>query len=364
MPDKNVIELSIEETNKLRTELGLAPLRISTTKSKKEDFSKKEDCNKEDVSKKKDDDENAVVLELSVDASNELRAKLGLKPLSMMQKNEPEHKPAQNEGEIQELRERIEREKLKRQVQKGITSTFGTETLSGETTTNDAFTWAQKMKQQQQQTGDDKEKKKKKKTRKLLGRNYDEEDLQGMNVGHTVSEFEIGSTTILTLADTSLLHDNENDDEAQPQLENVNLADQRIQNDRLRQKRQQEMGLGRAGGYAGYDDDEFEELGGVSGPSRGVRGTTNDDDDDDKKQQRGGFKIGGASKEETEQTTTDLFAFQRKNAISLVEQSNTTNTTTTEKYNAVSDYLTHEEDTKKKKKKKDAKFKKKKNKKE
>ena len=44
-------------------------------------------------------------------------------------------------------------------------------------------------------------------------------------------------------------------------FENVNLIDTYKANDNLKQKRKLDMGLVHAGGYAGYDHDEFEELG-------------------------------------------------------------------------------------------------------
>ena len=40
----------------------------------------------------------------------------------------------------------------------------------------------------------------------------------------------------------------------------------------LRNKRMIELGAGRAGGYSGYDDYEFDELGGISGSSIGGGG--------------------------------------------------------------------------------------------
>ena len=55
------------------------------------------------------------------------------------------------------------------------------------------------------------------------------------------------------------------------ELQNGERADQEAQQHGLQKKRQLEMGMGRAGGYAGYDDDEFEELGGTQGPLRMTR---------------------------------------------------------------------------------------------
>ena len=43
-------------------------------------------------------------------------------------------------------------------------------------------------------------------------------------------------------------------------VENVNLVDTSKANDNLKQKRKLCKGMGHAGGYAGHDDDKFEDL--------------------------------------------------------------------------------------------------------
>ena len=45
-------------------------------------------------------------------------------------------------------------------------------------------------------------------------------------------------------------------------LENINLAKNKRSAQNVAKKRMVEMGMGHSGGYVGYDDDEFEELGG------------------------------------------------------------------------------------------------------
>ena len=57
------LELSIEETNKLRAELGLKPLRLN---------------NAPPPSAESTQQEEKELLEMSVDETNDLRAKLGL----------------------------------------------------------------------------------------------------------------------------------------------------------------------------------------------------------------------------------------------------------------------------------------------
>ncbi|KAI2489888.1 SART-1 family protein [Fragilaria crotonensis] len=109
-----------------------------------------------------------------------------------------------------------------------------------------------------------------------------------------------------------------NDDPETARLENVQLADDQAQQHRLRQKRQVEMGMGRAGGHAGYDDDEFEELGGVQAPMRLERGAAPLTGKPDNEQtRRRGFKLGQAMVQQDDSPSTGLFAHEKGKAISL-----------------------------------------------
>ena len=306
----DIIELSVEETNKLRAELGLAPLR-GVARSSAADPSSSED------------------LELSVDATNELRAKLGLKALKVSDgkqsgksANEALHKPAENDADTIEVQARFERAKLERDVQKHIQEKYSGVGLGEEG--SDALSWAAKMRLAKKVT---KVKGNKNNERKAASSvpdevtkvDYSENELNGMNVSHAMSDFEAGSTTILTLADSTLLKRKENSHvviglkDTGNELENVELCNAQQQKDGLRQKRHIELGMGKAGGYAGYDDDEFEELGGASGPSKESRvgGAVQEILSTNYR----GFKIGQADQEDT--SKNDLFSFLRGKAVSL-----------------------------------------------
>jgi len=86
-----------------------------------------------------------------------------------------------------------------------------------------------------------------------------------MQVSHAVSDFGEGFTTILRLTDHSILNDEKEnkEDEHMIFLENVNLVDTSKANAILKQKRTLGVGMVHASGYAGYDDDKFEEIGGT-----------------------------------------------------------------------------------------------------
>ena len=334
-----VIELSVEETNQLRAKLGLPPLREATASNVVTD-----------------DQNQKEVLELSVQDSNTLREKLGLAPLRTAQQQQKViHAPAANQAEQKAAADHIEQAKLKRQVQAGMARFAESLEQQPLSQTSSAKSWAAQMRQQKQKAVSTSRQKQSKTSPPLP--QYDETNLQGMNVAHSVSELQEGATTVLTLADAPLLKDDndddskklDNDDDDQL-LENVHLAESRKRAAGLQEKRKLELGLGRAGGYAGFDDDEFAELGGTQGPSRITRGTA----PAEQHRRSRGFVIGAhlQNDDDDEQEESDLFAAVRGKEISL-EQSQADVT--------ASDFMTVDEDAAlRRKKKKEHKFKKKK----
>ena len=358
MGGEEVIELSVEETNDLRAKMGLAPLRrVGHTGG---------------GAQQQQQSSSEKVLELSVDETNGLRQKLGLAPLKIADGDDQTgksarqavHKPAENSGEAKELVERMEKARLEREVKRGIANNYKGGSLADDDKqdTSDALSWAAKMRAQKETTAQSNTTKEKKKGRDSKKKsNYDEADLQGMKVAHSMADLDAGSTMIMTLADTPLLKTKDEAstkvvglNEEEQTLENVELTSQQKQRDGLRKKRQLELGMGRAGGYAGFDDDEFEELSGSLGPSRMVRGEDNDPAAGKRKSY--GFQIGGAVNEEKKERGSDLFAPQEGRGISL-EPARADVT--------ASDFMTVEEDEallgkSSKKRKKDTKFKKKK----
>jgi U4/U6.U5 tri-snRNP-associated protein 1 len=360
------VVFSIAETNKLRAELGLAPLRLSNEPQQQQhgggsgggDASASPATGSEEV------------LAMSVQETNDLRATLGLKPLSTSSATTIIHKPAENDGAAKEAEERIQKAKLQRDVQRGITETFGSSTLADEADKS-ALSWAERMRQQTKDLPPTNAKETKasnggKQSKASKSDAYGDQDLQGIQVSHKMSEIEAGSTTILTLADAPLLQTKDGTskrvvglNDGAVALENVNLAEQSKQQDGLRKKRLLELGMGRAGGYAGFDDEEFEELGGTLGPARQERSSALPDDMEDEdgtgKSSRG-FRI-GIDPNKGDASMNDFDKMQHGKAISLMS---------TKADVAASDYMTLEEEEAEraqKKQKKDGKFKMKKKKK-
>ncbi|XP_011299457.1 U4/U6.U5 tri-snRNP-associated protein 1 [Fopius arisanus] len=215
-----VLSCSIEETNKLRAQLGLKPLEVDTAPSK------------EDPNKLKDD--------------------LG----------EFYHKPAENTASTaltQKYRERIDTHKQKRKIEANLSRV---QLLGDDDSNDDANLWVEKTRKLAE------EKKKAEDRAKLLEemeavfgveslvkeevqserkQAYTERDLRGLRVEHDIENFA-ERNVILTLKDKGVL-DNEDD-----VLENVNMRDDERYKKSVMNKKKKP-------GYDAYDDDNFDEFG-------------------------------------------------------------------------------------------------------
>ena len=325
MSDK-VIELSIKETNDLRCKLGLKPLQLDKNESiVNNDYTGSSQTNFSDriVSNTKDENLNP-----SVEETNVLRASLGLTPLRSSSENEPTgrksseaiHAPPLNTGQQDQVRKRIETARLKREVDAGILKMKKDNSIAHDDNYNDkinddTLAWADKMRAGVNVATKEKEIDDSSKVGKR--KKYTEKDVinQNISVKNAASDFELGTTTILTLADKSLLDGDK--DGGEQLLENVSLTENQIVKDNLKKKRAVEMGQGHAGGYVGYDDDEFEELGG-SQKTVGALGTKGDRLSN---QKRNGFKLSDIHDKlnQSNNRESNLFATETGQAISLVQ---------------------------------------------
>ena len=150
-------------------------------------------------------------------------------------------------------------------------------------------------------------------------KSYTSSDLTGLKVAHDASAFQSGQTTILTLSDQPILNMDSDKNKAtglssaQEELTNVNMMDDSNALENLKRKREIELGAGRAGGYAGFDDSEFEEYGGVEGGLLGLAPANGG------KKAGKGFALGqdGKALIDTQTKKQDLFSSLAGNAISL-----------------------------------------------
>ncbi|KAL3789213.1 hypothetical protein HJC23_002798 [Cyclotella cryptica] len=350
---EEVIELSIEETQALRAKLGLAPLRLD------DDEVPRENNSNSDIKRNDNNDTTAGndnEISLSVEETNALRLKLGLSPLqldninnnnnsssgSTSNKKEAIHRPPPiDKHTLQQAADRIQDAKDKRDALDKLNKWKQEE--KGEKEEESAMDFAAKLRKGAT-NGDGKKKKKKKSvaTAPMSIPNDQEEedaneytatDLQGLKVGHAASSFQTGTTTILTLSDKQILAIDADSQKVtglqeageQNELINVNMMDDTNALENLKRKRLIELGAGRAGGYAGFDDDEFEEFGGVVGYEGNVLGgglgsAGGSNGKGDGSGAPKGFAIGQDGKAIISQSTnqgSDLFTGFKGGAISL-----------------------------------------------
>mmetsp|Transcript_27494 Transcript_27494/g.57837 ORF Transcript_27494/g.57837 Transcript_27494/m.57837 type:complete len:839 (-) Transcript_27494:214-2730(-) len=300
--NEEVIELSIDETQALRAKLGLPPLRGVPNSSSAEAVSASDAAGGQDGEE----------LSLSVVETNFLRQKIGLPPLKISNKETKSkgtsastaiHAPPTNTAAETEARNRIEDAAAKREALDRLKKLAEENELVAGKEGESAIDFAAKMRQSSataqmedgqddNKTGNEAKKKKKKGSKRALSKDprlalpvdeaeegevsglYTASDLKGMKVSHAASDFEAGTTTVLTLADKSILDVDPDSRKVKGlgsseihgddvELVNVDMESDTKALENLRKKRQIEMGAGRAGGYAGYDDDEFDELGGI-----------------------------------------------------------------------------------------------------
>lgn len=179
------VSLSIEETNKLRAKLGLKPLE-------------------DDSSKGADGDD-----------SYDKRPEVFVKTDNISDKLEAE-----------KVRERISVVKEKRKFAEKLRST---KALADSDSEDDVVSWVQKSRELETHKAAEKAKELEERDREMerqqeeemrRQRAYRQEDLKGLTVAHSIDSVKEGSQVILTLRDTDLLEDGKDD-----VLENVNLVD-------------------------------------------------------------------------------------------------------------------------------------------
>ncbi|KAL3873610.1 hypothetical protein ACJMK2_036706 [Sinanodonta woodiana] len=212
-------------------------------------------------------------LELSVEETNKLRAQLGLKPLEVNSSsggNEEKeslkddvHVPATNMGSIKQtekLREKVELMKDKRQVLRKLSKV---KTLGDSDSDEDSAAWVRKMRAiQKEKDLADKRAKMLEEMDQEFGigtlleqefkpkeKEYTSKSLKGLKVEHDITNFQEGKTVILTLRDRGVL-----DEEDGETLINVNMIDDEKAAVNVENKKKKPD-------YNPYDDGEEDEYG-------------------------------------------------------------------------------------------------------
>nr|XP_040234929.2 U4/U6.U5 tri-snRNP-associated protein 1 [Anopheles coluzzii] len=300
--------LSVDDTNKLRAKLGLRPLESSSSSGKKRTRSPSPPPppKASGSSSKRSGSpipENGAGDSLSIEETNKLRAKLGLRPLEVgsgtksaadtgSKAGEPEgsteklkddwgefyHKPAKNLSEKtkeEKMREKLKERKEKRAIEEKLKRL---KTLGEEDDVDDLKNWVAKTRDK------DRLKKEAEERARLLdqldeelvsggadldpsggragpsrrGRAgpsnaaYRDRDLEGLRVEHDVEAFTEGRQVILTLKDADVL-----DEAAGDTLVNVNMID----DERYKRNVENRKANPQHYGYDVYCQDEVDEFG-------------------------------------------------------------------------------------------------------
>ncbi|KAH9935252.1 SART-1 protein [Amylocystis lapponica] len=188
---------------------------------------------------------------ISLEETNKIRISLGLKPLTddSAPANDKEKEAADNyarqreketkEREAKKVQERIAKVKNRRELNAKLKGT----TLGDAEGDEDTLKWIKKNKKREKELAK-KRQEELENMDKVFQDEYTEKDLAGLKVSHDFEAMEEGEDRILTLKDSRIL-DNEEDE-----LQNVEIAEDE------KTKKNNESKIKRRD-YTGYDDDEF-----------------------------------------------------------------------------------------------------------
>ncbi|KAF5367383.1 hypothetical protein D9758_003695 [Tetrapyrgos nigripes] len=247
--------------------------------------------------------------EISLEETNKIRISLGLKPLT------DDSAPADNkekqaednyakrreleakERETKKISDRIAKIRNRRELNASLKGV----TLGDPEGDEDTLKWIKKAKKREKELA-------KKRQQELdsldqaLQEEYTERDLAGLKVTHDFDEMDEGEARILTLKDSRIL-DNEEDE-----LQNVEMAEEE------RRKKNQELRIKKRD-YTGYDDDEFKE--GNQGMKRSVLAKYDEEIEGSKET---GFRLGSNTvpkKAVEAQRKQDVAATVNKSLLSI-----------------------------------------------
>ncbi|KAF4613943.1 hypothetical protein D9613_007570 [Agrocybe pediades] len=190
---------------------------------------------------------------ISLEETNKIRISLGLKPLT--DDKAPADKEQEAENNYKKVREEEAKARDAKRIQDNIAkvrnrrelhaSLKGATLGDAEEDVDDTLKWIKRNKKKEKELA-------KKRQQELENRDkeiqedYTERDLVGLKVSHDFDELDEGEAKILTLKDSRIL-DNEEDE-----LQNIEMAEEERLKERLDAKIKKRA-------YTGYDDDEFKE---------------------------------------------------------------------------------------------------------
>eukprot|EP00750_Incisomonas_marina_P012032 INCI16506.1.p1 GENE.INCI16506.1~~INCI16506.1.p1 ORF type:complete len:758 (+),score=210.63 INCI16506.1:346-2619(+) len=240
----------------------------------------------------------------SVEETNRIRALLGMKPLNVQKPLTKAEKSAELSQQREEAAERSRRKAiadLERRVARAKRKRMLNAKLEGQGIGDELrksvgeLSAAEWIERNRRKTVEEERLLAEKTALKLAeqeAQQHSAADLRGVAVRHDAGSFEAGVDTVLTLADRSVLDDEEEDSPADV-LQNENMADDERTKELLRIKNKSGMPV-----YVGTDDHEFEE-GAVVGEKKILRQYDEEVDslarvDEHKKKLKGAFVLDGS----------------------------------------------------------------------
>ncbi|KAG6873938.1 hypothetical protein C0995_008977 [Termitomyces sp. Mi166 len=247
---------------------------------------------------------------ISLEETNKIRISLGLKPLT---EDAPtaNDKDKQAEDNYEKRRKREEKERESKRIadriakvrnRKELNASLKGSTLGDvDADVDNTLKWIKRSKKKEKELAK-KRQEELENMDKVFQDEYTERDLEGLKVSHDFDEMDEGEARILTLKDSRIL-DNEEDE-----LQNIEMAEAE------RTKRNNELKIKRRD-YTGYDDDEFVE--GNQGVKRSVLAKY---DEEINGSQETGFRLGSSvisTKAKTEEQKHQAAAAVNKSLLSI-----------------------------------------------
>lgn len=243
---------------------------------------------------------------ISLEETNKIRISLGLKPLT--DDSAPaDDKEKQAEDNYAKQRERQVKERETKQIFDRISKVRNRRelhaSLKGATLgdpdgdTEDTLKWIKKAKKRDKELAKKRQQELENLDRAFQGDDYTEKDLVGLKVSHDFEDLGEGDARILTLKDSRIL-DNEEDE-----LQNVEMAEEE------RTRKNNELKIKRRD-YTGYDDDEFGD--GKAGMKRSILAKYDEDIEGPRETD---FRLGSSV------TSTTISGIQAKQELASVNKS-------------------------------------------
>jgi len=190
---------------------------------------------------------------LSIEETNKLREKLGLKPLKSDSEPKKEKTAEDNYKEYKDtLKSETEAKEIKNRIDKAKEKRLLASKLKGKTLADvsddedDAASWVLKQKQMAEKRAKEAEESEKRIEKESKQQEYKSENLKGLKIAHDVNDIQTGEVKILTLKDSTILENEEEGDE----LESIQIVEQNKLKENLDRKKKKTV-------YTGVDDDEF-----------------------------------------------------------------------------------------------------------